>query len=230
MQADMTPTERIKVILRRGRENALTARAIAREAGMDDGQSNLGLRQILKALLRSGYPVISCEQGFFIARTEDELADYTKSLKVRIMGLQSDIHAVETIQHNMFPKPKSQYVPELQPYENRIEVSKAMLVTIDKAIETAKKAMEFDVIPTDLSSLLPAVCSSTDAICKTWLSWFEAVMRKEGEGRMPTAWLSWLQWACQTKCCCAACVEGGMCSAHTTLDTWVKRGGKNPCL
>jgi hypothetical protein len=93
--------ERVKMVLRRGRENAMTARAIASALGINDGQTNYELRRTLKCMLREGYPVISCEQGFFVAQDEVELQDYIQSLRVRILGLQEDIRAVEDIMRSM---------------------------------------------------------------------------------------------------------------------------------
>jgi len=81
-----------------GRENARTSGWIMQKLGEKSAGTNQRLRAAAKYLLvERNVPIISCNDGFFVAGDRSELLQYQQSLKSRIEGLYRDISAVDRI-------------------------------------------------------------------------------------------------------------------------------------
>lgn len=83
----MTHYEKLKLILElhRGKRNAIPSRKISEMIGypMEDTQS--ATRAILhQTVEKYNLPLISCRKGFYIAETEEELAEYNRCIDSRI--------------------------------------------------------------------------------------------------------------------------------------------------
>lgn len=84
-------SEKIKDILmeHRGRKNAIAAKRISEAMGfpMEDTQS-VSRQAIWDTAEEYGLPLISCNKGYFIAQTDEEMEDYNANYEKRISGMR----------------------------------------------------------------------------------------------------------------------------------------------
>lgn len=84
-------SEKIQKILleHRGRKNAIAAKRIseAMRFPMEDTQS-VSRQAIWNTAEEYGLPLISCNKGYFIAETDEEMADYNANYEKRISGMR----------------------------------------------------------------------------------------------------------------------------------------------
>ena len=84
-------SEKIKNILmdHRGKENAIASKRISEAMGfpMEDTQS-VSRQAIWSTAEEYGLPLISCNRGYFIAETDDEIEAYNKNIQKRINGME----------------------------------------------------------------------------------------------------------------------------------------------
>lgn len=83
--------ERVKniLLLHKGKDNAVTAKAISRSVGFPMEDTQLVCRRIIWATSETyGLPVVSCNNGYFIAETEDEIKEYNMNIQGRINGME----------------------------------------------------------------------------------------------------------------------------------------------
>lgn len=84
-------SEKIKNILmeHRGRKNAIAAKRISEAMGfpMEDTQS-VSRQAIWDTAKEYGLPLISCNKGYFIAQTDEEMEDYNANYEKRISGMR----------------------------------------------------------------------------------------------------------------------------------------------
>ncbi len=69
--------------LSRGKNNAITARAIAEHFGVSDGGADVPIRTVIRHAIEDGQLIGSTSQGFFIIENETELNEYVVSLESR---------------------------------------------------------------------------------------------------------------------------------------------------
>lgn len=83
-------SEEIKNILleHRGKENAITSKEISKMMGfpMEDTQS-VSRQAIWDTAEEYGLPIISCNKGFYIAETDEEMDDFNSNREKRISGM-----------------------------------------------------------------------------------------------------------------------------------------------
>lgn len=83
--------EQIRDILlqHRGKFNAITSKEISRMMGfpMEDTQSK-SRKTIRETIEMFGLPVISCNKGYYIAETDEEMEEYNSNIQRRIDGMQ----------------------------------------------------------------------------------------------------------------------------------------------
>lgn len=84
-------SEKIKNILmdHKGKGNAITSKQISRIMGfpMEDTQS-VSRKAIWNTAEEFGLPLVSCNKGYFIAETDDEIEAYQKNINNRIDGMK----------------------------------------------------------------------------------------------------------------------------------------------
>ena len=84
--------ERIKEILlqHQGKENKVTSKEISLQMGfpMEDTQS-VSRKAIWSTAQMFGLPLVSSNQGYYLAKTEDELNSYNENIEKRIQGMRS---------------------------------------------------------------------------------------------------------------------------------------------
>jgi len=84
-------SEKIKAILieHRGKSNAIASKRIseAMRFPMEDTQS-VSRKAIWDTAEEYGLPLISCSKGFFIAQTDEEMAEYNANIQKRIDGME----------------------------------------------------------------------------------------------------------------------------------------------
>ena len=87
----MSNIDKLKEILlqHKGKANAITSKEISRKMGfpMEDTQS-VSRKAIWKTAKHFGLPLISCNKGYFIAETDDEITEYKSSIQNRIDGMK----------------------------------------------------------------------------------------------------------------------------------------------
>ena len=73
----------------RGRSNAITSKRISAKMGfpMEDTQS-VSRKEIWKTADEYGLPLISCNKGYFIAQTDEEMAEFNENYEKRIRGIR----------------------------------------------------------------------------------------------------------------------------------------------
>lgn len=79
--------ERIKDILENhcGKENAIVARFISKEIGYPmEATQAVSRKEIHATAEEYDLPLLSCNKGFYLAETEEELAEYNKNINSRI--------------------------------------------------------------------------------------------------------------------------------------------------
>ena len=84
-------SKKIKDILlqHKGKENAITSKEVSRKMGflMEDTQA-VSRKAIWKTAEEYGLPLVSCNRGYFIAETDDEIAEYNSNIQSRIDGME----------------------------------------------------------------------------------------------------------------------------------------------
>ena len=84
-------SEKIKSILleHKGKKNAITSKTISQIMGfpMEDTQS-VSRQEIWSTAQEFGLPLVSCNNGFFIAETEEEMEEYNRNIQKRIDGME----------------------------------------------------------------------------------------------------------------------------------------------
>lgn len=83
----MTYYEKLKSILElhRGKRNAIPSRKISEMIDYPTEDTQSATRAILhKTAEKYNLPLISCRKGFYIAETEEELAEYNRCIDSRI--------------------------------------------------------------------------------------------------------------------------------------------------
>ena len=82
--------EEIKNILmkHKGKKNAIASKRISEAVGfpMEDTQS-VSRQAIWNTAEEYGLPVVSCNKGYFIAETDDEIETYNQNIQKRIDGM-----------------------------------------------------------------------------------------------------------------------------------------------
>lgn len=93
----MSKDEKIKDILlqHRGKSNAITSKKISESMGfpMEDTQA-VCRNAIHKTAIKYGLPLLSCNKGFYIAETEQELDEYNKNIDKRIREMDCNRNIV----------------------------------------------------------------------------------------------------------------------------------------
>ncbi len=83
--------EQIRDILlqHRGKANAITSKAISRAMGfpMEDTQS-LSRKVIRETEEKFGIPLASCNKGYYIAESDEEMKEYNSIIQRRIDGME----------------------------------------------------------------------------------------------------------------------------------------------
>lgn len=84
-------SEKIKDILmdHRGKKNAIASKRISEAMGfpMEDTQA-VSRQAIWSTAEEYGLPLVSCNRGYFIAETDDEIEEYNKNIQKRIDGME----------------------------------------------------------------------------------------------------------------------------------------------
>lgn len=84
-------SEKIKDILmdHRGKKNAIASKRISEAMGfpMEDTQS-VSRQAIWSTAEEYGLPLVSCNRGYFIAETDDEIEAYNQNIEKRINGME----------------------------------------------------------------------------------------------------------------------------------------------
>lgn len=91
---------RLRMVTHRmmGKANAMTSDRLAALCGIEPKGTNQIVRKAAKILLCEEHvPIVSCSAGFYIAVEAKELIDYKQNLTGRLLALQRDIAAVNTI-------------------------------------------------------------------------------------------------------------------------------------
>lgn len=70
-----------------GRKNPITSEEITRQVGIESSNTNPVTRNHILTIIAHGVPVLSCEDGYFIAEREAELTRYLNHLDQRIDGM-----------------------------------------------------------------------------------------------------------------------------------------------
>lgn len=73
----------------KGKSNAITSKEVSRNMGfpMEDTQS-VSRKAIWETAKKYGLPLVSCNRGYFIAETDDEIAEYNSNIQRRIDGMK----------------------------------------------------------------------------------------------------------------------------------------------
>ena len=73
----------------KGKANAITSKEISWAMGfpMEDTQT-VSRRVIWKTAKEYGLPLVSCRRGYFIAETDDEMAEYNSNIQRRIDAME----------------------------------------------------------------------------------------------------------------------------------------------
>lgn len=84
-------SEKVKDILlqHKGKANAITSKEVSRKMGfsMEDTQA-ASRKAIWETAEEYGLPLVSCNRGYFIAETDDEIAEYNSNIQSRIDGME----------------------------------------------------------------------------------------------------------------------------------------------
>ena len=81
----------------RGRDDAVTAGALAEKVGIDDGNSSPATRKAIRALLTErNVPIRSANVGYWICQSEAEAEEYRADLESRIEGIEQRLNAFES--------------------------------------------------------------------------------------------------------------------------------------
>jgi len=84
-------SEKIKDILmdHRGKKNAIASKRISEAMGfpMEDTQS-VSRQAIWSTAEEYGLPLVSCDKGYFIAETDDEIEAYNQNIEKRINSME----------------------------------------------------------------------------------------------------------------------------------------------
>lgn len=84
-------SEKIKDLLlqHKGKANAIPSKEVSRIMGfpMEDTQA-VSRRAIWEAAKEFELPLISCNKGYFIAETDDEIDEYNSNIQSRIDGMK----------------------------------------------------------------------------------------------------------------------------------------------
>ena len=83
-------SEKIKSILlqHKGKANAITSKEVSRKMGFPMEDTQVVSRKAIRATEKEyGLPLLSCNRGYFIAETDDEMAEYNSNIQSRIDGM-----------------------------------------------------------------------------------------------------------------------------------------------
>ena len=84
-------SEKIKNILlqHKGKSNAITSKEVSIIMGfpMEDTQS-VSRKAIWETAKEYALPLVSCNRGYFIAETDEEIAEYNSNIQNRIDGME----------------------------------------------------------------------------------------------------------------------------------------------
>ena len=84
-------SEKIKDILmdHKGKKNAISSKRISEAMGfpMEDTQA-VSRQAIWSTAEEYDLPLVSCNRGYFIAETDDEIEEYNKNIQKRIDGME----------------------------------------------------------------------------------------------------------------------------------------------
>jgi hypothetical protein len=88
-----------------GRENAVTSSDIASFLGIDESNGNPVTRGLIRDItVKTGVPIASCGEGYFVVADRPELRDYIANLNDRIAGIQRRqdivVDSYESAPHN----------------------------------------------------------------------------------------------------------------------------------
>lgn len=85
----MSKTIKNILIEHRGRKNAITSKKISEIMGfpMEDTQS-VSRQAIWNTAKEYGLPLISCNKGYYIAQTDEEMAAFNANYEKRISGIR----------------------------------------------------------------------------------------------------------------------------------------------
>ena len=107
--------QRVYEFLRRGhvgRENAVYSRHLEHYFDLSDRD----LRRIIRSLRQQGYPICSCQRGYYIAKNQKELKDTISRLGGCATGMEKSMHYLEETQmkkNEIRPK-KNEEIEEIQ--------------------------------------------------------------------------------------------------------------------
>jgi hypothetical protein len=81
--------------LRKGRKYAKSADRICREARVpEERRTQLPTRAIIRELIKSGFPVLSCSRGFYLPTKKEDIDEYVGSLYSRQGAIQERIDRI----------------------------------------------------------------------------------------------------------------------------------------
>jgi ABC-type uncharacterized transport system ATPase subunit len=103
MDGDKTPKERVKDLLlnHRGKDNQISSREINDEINVDNVGSFPSTRAIVRNLiLEDQIPIVSTNNGYFVAETEEEIAEYVAQLDSRITSIAERRYAIKHAARN----------------------------------------------------------------------------------------------------------------------------------
>jgi hypothetical protein len=80
--------------LRRGKQNAVTARGVAIETNLLSDRTDIHVRSVISELIVDGHAIGSYSGGFYLIDTEDELAEVIEGIQTRVRGMQARIRRI----------------------------------------------------------------------------------------------------------------------------------------
>jgi hypothetical protein len=92
------PRERVKELLldHRGKDNPISSREISEQLKKDEVGSFPETRMMVRdIMLEDQIPIASCNRGYYVVETEEELKDYVDQLESRILGVSERKFAVQ---------------------------------------------------------------------------------------------------------------------------------------
>lgn len=74
-----------------GKRNAISSKAISRKMGLPMEDTQAVTRKVIwETAEMFNLPLVSCSKGFYIAETEDDIAEYCDNIQKRINGMQEN--------------------------------------------------------------------------------------------------------------------------------------------
>ena len=82
---------KILQVLKRGKGSSLPSSAVRYEIGAPESRTDVLVSRLIRDLIEEGHPIGSCQKGYFIIESKEELDEVLEDLRARAAGIETRI-------------------------------------------------------------------------------------------------------------------------------------------